>query len=462
MANHRTLATQYANEHRSESRAALEQFIRIPSVSADPAHQQDVLSAAEWLVGALEDAGVPRTRIVATSGHPLVWGEIPAGENSGTTPVLLIYGHYDVQPPDPLELWESDPFAPTERGGRLYGRGASDMKAQVMATVCALQAVTATGELPVTVRFLLEGEEEIGSPSLAAALSANAELFAADVCLNLDSGMHAPDTPTITYGLRGLGYFQINLRGPGRDLHSGAFGGAVANPAQILAELVAGMHDADGRVTLPGFYDRVWEISAEERDRLARLPLTEERILRLSGAPAVWGDSRFSVAERIAARPTLEINGIWGGYTGPGAKTVIPAEAHAKISCRLVPDQRPEEVSEQLHAYMDSCALKTVTWEIQEMAGGAPYYSSPETPAHQAFSRALQAVWGRNPLLSRHGGSVPVTSHLEQILQVPSILSGFALPEDQIHSPNESQDIENWYRGISTVTHFLFELAATG
>lgn len=458
MSEHRSNALDYAHNHRAGFRAQLEHLVSIPSLSADPAHTKDITTAATWLTEALSEAGSADSRIVATSGHPLVWAEFPAA-STDRAPVLLIYGHYDVQPPDPLELWESDPFVATERDGRLYGRGASDMKGQVIATIAAVRSVAATGRMPVTVRFLLEGEEEVGSPSLAQAIAANRRLFAADVCLNPDSGMHAPDQPTITYGLRGLAYFELTVRGPDRDLHSGAFGGAVANPAQILAELVAGMHDADGHVTLPGFYDRVWTISDSERARLAALPTTEARVRELSGAPTLWGEPNFSVAERIAARPTLEINGIWGGYTGPGAKTVIGSEAHAKISCRLVPDQQPDEVRQQLEAYLDKHAPASISWSLEEFAAGDPYYSRPDSAAHSALSRALEHAWGRSPILSRHGGSVPVTAHLEQLLDVPSLLTGFGLPEDRIHSPNESQHLDTWHRGIDAVVHLLFELS---
>ncbi len=450
-------ALAYLTDHRDEFLERWKELVSIPSISTDPDHNADVARAAEWLRAHLEEYGASETRIVPTDGHPLVWAEFPADRDDA--PSVLVYGHYDVQPVDPIELWESDPFEPTVREGRLYARGASDMKAQVMAALLAVRAAAAQGALPVTVRFLFEGEEEVGSPSLRAALEANAELFRADVCLNPDTGMIDPDTPSIRYGLRGLAYFELTVRGPERDLHSGSFGGIVHNPAQAIAELVAGMHDANGSVTLPGFYDRVRTLDEHERARLAKVPVTDEQARRLSGVPKLWGEDGFTVVERTGARPTLEINGIWGGYIGPGAKTVIPAQAHAKISTRLVPDQRHEEVREQLEKYLVEHAPDTVSWELTELAGGAAFICDPESPAHDAFAAALTDVWNREPILARIGGSVPVASEVEQILGMPSILTGFALPDDQVHSPNESQHIENWYRGIEALTRFLYRYA---
>lgn len=450
-------ALAYLADHRDDFLERWKEFVSIPSISTDPDHNADVARAAEWLRARLEEYGAAGTRIVPTDGHPLVWAEFPADRDDA--PSLLVYGHYDVQPVDPVELWESGPFEPTIRDGRLYARGASDMKGQVMAALLAVRAAAAQGPLPVTVRFLFEGEEEVGSPSLRAALEANADLFRADVCLNPDTGMVDPDTPSIRYGLRGLAYFELTVRGPERDLHSGSFGGIVHNPAQAIAELVAGMHDGNGTVTLPGFYDRVRALDDDERARLAKVPVGDEEALRLSGVPKLWGEEGFTVVERTGARPTLEINGIWGGYTGPGAKTVIPAEAHAKISTRLVPDQKHEEVREQLEKYLVEHAPDTVSWEITELAGGAAFICDPDSPAHEAFAAALHDVWGREPVLARIGGSVPVASEVEQILGMPSILTGFALPDDQVHSPNESQHVANWYRGIEAVTRFLYRYA---
>ena len=443
---------------REQMLAEWKELVVIPSVSTDPVHQSDVARAARWLCELLADAGAASADVVETAGHPLVLAEFPA--DAVDAPTVLIYGHYDVQPPDPLELWESDPFEPTQRDGRLYGRGASDMKAQVMASIMAVRAARRAGPLPVTVRFLLEGEEEIGSPSLADAIVSSAERLRADVCLNPDAGMIDQDLPSIRYGLRGLAYFELTVSGPDHDLHSGSFGGVVHNPAQALAELLAGMHDENGRVTLPGFYDRVREIDSAERSLLARVPVDDREMLALSGAPALWGEREFTVVERVGARPTLEINGIWGGYTGPGTKTVIPAQAHAKISTRLVPDQRPGDVRAQLEAYLSANAPDSVRWSLSEISLGDPFLCDPQSPAHRAFAAALRDVWGTDPVLARIGGSVPVAADLDRLLGITSVLSGFGLPGDRIHSPNESQHIGTWYRGIEAIVRFLYRYGA--
>ena len=446
-------ALDYLADHRRDFLDEWKELVSIPSVSTDPDHRADVDRAANWLLHRLNEYGAAESLLIESSGHPIVWAEFPAGPDA---PTVLIYGHYDVQPADPVELWETDPFVPTERNGRLFGRGASDMKAQVMATLLAVRAAVQAGPLPVTVRVLLEGEEEIGSPSLAAVIEEHRDRFRADVCLNPDTGMIGPDTPSIRYGLRGLTYFELAVRGPGRDLHSGSFGGVVHNPAQAIAELIAGMHDETGRVTLPGFYDRVRPIDHQERERLARVPMTDDRIRALTGAPALWGEPQYRAIERIGARPTLEVNGLWGGYTGPGAKTVIPAEAHAKISMRLVPDQRSGEVRGQLETYLREHAPATIRCELTELAGGDPFICDPDSPAHAALSAALRDVWGVEPVLSRIGGSVPVARDVERLLGMPSVLTGFALPDDQVHSPNESQHLETWYRGMESITRFLY------
>jgi len=453
-------AIEFIRSHHDEFLSEWKQLVSIPSISTDPERKPDVARAAAWLKTKLLAYGAASSRVIATKGHPVVWAEFPAAD--ADAPSILIYGHYDVQPVDPIELWETDPFEPTERDGRLYARGASDMKAQVMATLLAVRSVVASGPLPVTVRVVLEGEEEIGSPNLAGVIEQHADLFRADVCLNPDTGMISTEIPSIRYGLRGLAYFELTVRGPERDLHSGSFGGVVHNPAQAIAELIAGMHDANGSVTLPGFYDRVRVLDAPERERLAKVPVDDAQMQKLSGVPELWGESGFTVVERIGARPTLEINGVWGGYTGPGAKTVIPAEAHAKISTRLVPDQRPEEVRGQLEAYLEKSAPPSVRWELTELAGGDGFICDPDSPAHAAFAAALRDVWGTEPVFARIGGSVPVASDVERLLGMPSILTGFALPDDQIHSPNESQHIANWYRGIEAVARFIYRYGALG
>ena len=445
-------AIAFTDARRSEHLDELREFVAIPSVSAGPAHAEDIRRAAEWLFNWIATEG-GQVELIETDGSPIVWGEFTAKDPDA--PSILVYGHYDVQPVDPIDLWDTDPFVPTVRGDRLYGRGASDMKAQIMAALIAVRSLVRQGELPVTVRMLFEGEEEIGSPNLAGALTEHADRFRADICLNPDTGMLGAELPAMWYGLRGIAYFELQLKGPARDLHSGAFGGVVHNPAQALAEIITGMHDSDGRVTLPGFYDRVREIDATERDRLARVPFGEAEVRELSGVAQSWGESKFSPAERVGARPTLEINGIESGYTGPGAKTVIPATAMAKISMRLVPDQRPEEIRGQLEAHLSRHVPPTISYEIVEFAHGASFICDPTSPAHTALSNALLAVWGVDPILSRSGGSVPVASDLQELLGIPSILTGFGLPNDQIHSPNESQHLPTWYRGTEALIRFM-------
>lgn len=451
-------AIDYARAHHGEHLDELREFVSIPSISATPAHAADIRRAAEWLHDWIGTEG-GLAELIETDGPPIVWGEFAAKDPDA--PSILVYGHYDVQPVDPIDLWESDPFVPTLRGDRLFGRGASDMKAQIMAALFAVRSILKSDGLPVTVRVLLEGEEEIGSPNLAAALKEHGDRFKADVCVNADTGMPDAELPSICYGLRGLAYFELHLTGPARDLHSGAFGGVVHNPAQALAEIISGLHDADGRVTLPGFYDRVREIDPAERDRLARVPLGDAEIRKLSGVPQLWGESAFSPAERVSARPTLEINGLESGYTGPGAKTVIPAKAMAKISTRLVPDQRPEEIRGQLDAYLKQHVQPTISYNLVQLAQSPSFICDPTSPAHTALSSALSAVWGVEPILSRSGGSVPVASDLQELLGVPSVLTGFGLPDDQIHSPNESLHLPTWHRGTEALIRFMYTYGAS-
>ena len=452
-------ACRVAEERRAEHLSLLRDIVAIPSISTDTARAADVTRAAAWIAERLREYGAQDVRILATPRHPIVWAEFAASASgdapAGDVPTILIYGHYDVQPVDPIALWNTDPFTPTERNGRLYARGASDMKAQVMACILAVRTAVECGTLGANVRFLLEGEEEIGSPNLASTIERHADLFRADVCLNPDTGMINADLPSIRYGLRGLAYFDLTVRGPSHDLHSGAFGGVVHNPLQALCELIAGMHLPDGSVALPGFYDRVRPIDEAEHRRAAAVPFTEDDVKALSGVRKLWGEAGFSPVERIGARPTLEVNGVWGGYTGEGSKTVIPAEAHAKLSTRLVPDQRHEDVYDQLSRYLETHAPSTIEWELTQLAGGPAYICDPDSRFHRAFAAALESVWGRPPVLSRNGGSVPVAGDLERLLGMPSVLTGFALADDRIHSPNESQHIDTWYRGIEALIRYL-------
>lgn len=456
MPDPRSSSLQYAHDNRERFLNQLKNYLEIPSVSTDPERKADIERAAQWTAEQISGLGMENVKIYATEGYPVVYGEYMKAGND--VPTVLVYGHYDVQPADPLELWTSGPFDPEVRGENLYARGASDMKGQVLATLKALEAVASAGEIPVNVKFLIEGEEEIGSPNLGKFISDNKELLAADYALNPDTGMIAPDTPTITYGLRGLAYFELRLYGPDHDLHSGLYGGVVHNPAQVLSELIAGMHDEQGRITLPGFYDRVRQLSQEERAELARLALDEPYYLKQTGAPALWGEQGYTPIERVGARPTLEVNGVLSGFTGEGSKTVLPAQAMAKISCRLVPDQDPEEVHQQMLDYLQDHAPDTVRYEVIKLAGGKASISDRHSPGINAMEKAQESVWGRKSVFRREGGSVPVVGQFQEHLGLESINCGFGLPDDNLHSPNEKQHLPTWYNGIDTLIHFFYNL----
>ena len=449
-------ALQYARQHRNRFVEELKEFVRIPSISTDPGAKSDMQRAAEWVAGQLSNLGMSRVEILNTSGHPVVYGELLAAGPG--KPTYLIYGHYDVQPVEPLELWQSPPFEPTLNGENMYARGASDMKGQVTTSFKAVEAMVRTGGLPVNIKFLIEGEEEIGSPSLGDFIAAHTELLACDLAINPDTGILGAEIPTITYGLRGLAYFELRISGPKQDLHSGLYGGVVHNPAQVLCELVAGMHDEQGRVSLPGFYDSVRPLSEEERAELARLPVDDDFYLKQTGVPALRGEAGYAAIERVGARPTLEVNGLLSGFTGEGQKTVLPAKAMAKISMRLAPDQDHEEVHQQLRRYLEMHAPPTVRWEVIKMSGSPASVSDLHIPAVTALSRALEAVWGKRPVFRREGGSVPVVAQMKEILGVESVLTGFGLPDDNLHAPNEKIHLPTFYRGIDALIHFIDNL----
>lgn len=455
MTDTRDRAIQYARDHHDEFLATLREFVSIPSISTDPEHATDMSTAANWVGDRLRGLGMTNVQILPTARHPVVYGEWLGAPGR---PMVLIYGHYDVQPVDPLDLWKTPPFEPTVVGENIYGRGASDMKGQDVAVFSAIESIVRTGSLPVNVKWMLEGEEEIGSPNLPKFITEHKDLLKCDFTLNADSGIAAKDTPSITYGLRGLAYFELRVYGPKGDLHSGVYGGAVHNPAIVLAELIAGMHDTDGRIALPGFYDSVRSLSEQERAEIARIPMGDEVVMEITGVPVTYGEAGFTTAERIGARPTLDVNGMISGFTGVGQKTVLPATAMAKISTRLVPDQDPEEVYEQLRRYVEQHAPNTVRWELEKMVGGAPSISDLNNPGVIAFGKALETVWGRKPLLKREGGSVPVVGQMQRLLGVESVLAGFGLPDDNLHAPNEKQHLPTWYRGIEAFVHFFFNL----
>lgn len=452
-------ALDYADHNQERFLQELIEILKIPSISTDAEYSHEMRRAAEWVADHLKGLGIENVEVMPTDGgHPIVYGDYLKAPGA---PTVLVYGHYDVQPADPLELWETGPFEPEVRGDRLYGRGSSDMKGQVLATFKAIESVMQSGGsngVPVNLKFLLEGEEEIGSKNLEPFLRKHAEKFKADVSLNPDAGMMGIDMPTITYGLRGLAYLEVHVSGPRADLHSGLYGGVVHNPAQVLAELIAKMHDEEGRVTLPGFYDRVRPITEQERADFARLPNDDAHYLAETGVAALWGEEGYIAAERTGARPTLEVNGLLSGWTGPGSKTVLPARAMAKISCRLVPDQTAAEVEEQMVRFMEKNAPKTVRWEVKRLTSSPFAIADLNNPGVRAMHAAMEAAWGKRPLYRREGGSIGAVALLQQICGVESVLVGMGLPSDNVHSPNEHLHLPTWRKGIDAFIHFFYNL----
>lgn len=434
-------------------------FLRIPSISAIPAHAGDCRAAAEWLADALTTAGLEHVEVSETTGHPVVYADWLHAEGA---PTIIVYGHYDVQPVDPLDLWTSPPFEPVVVGRRMLARGSSDDKGQIHLHVMAAAAILATrGAFPVNLRYIFEGEEESSSIHLDAWLHANRDRLAADVAIISDSGFFEGNLPAITIGLRGLMYAQVDVVGTSVDLHSGGFGGAVQNPANALAQIIAALKGPDGRIRVPGFYDDVVPLTEAERADVAALPFDEARYMADLGIAALVGESGFTTLERRGARPTLDVNGIWGGFQGEGAKTIIPAHAHAKISCRLVTAQDPDRVFEAFKAYVEEIAPPGVTVTVQSLGGGHPSLTPRDHPATQACARAIEATFGRAPLYIREGGSIPVTASFESILGLPVVLMGFVPPDDNAHAPNESMDLDNYETAIRTVVRTWDELAAS-
>ncbi|MBL8062315.1 MAG: dipeptidase [Anaerolineales bacterium] len=443
----------YVRSNRERFLNELKEFVAIPSISTLDENKGDVQRAAEWVAAQLRSIGMNKVKIMPTGGHPVVYGEwLGAGP---LAPVIMIYGHYDVQPVDPIELWESDPFKAEVRGDYLFARGSSDMKGQVMASIKAVESIVRTTGLKVNLKWLVEGEEEIGSEHLGDFIKKNKKLLAADFCLNPDAGMIAADKPTITTGLRGLAYFELRVYGPSKDLHSGLFGGTIHNPAQALIELVAGMHDKNGKITLPGYYDKVRKLSKKEREDFKRLPVKDRDLIKMTGVPALWGEPQFIPAERTGARPTLEVNGLLSGFTGQGSKTVLPAWAMAKISCRLVPDQTPEEVDKQMRAYLKKNAPKTIKWELTNLHNAGAALTTTDSEGMRALAKALETVWGKRPYFKREGGSIGSVVLLQNYVGADSLLTGFGLPDDNVHSPNERMHLPTWYKGIEAFTHFF-------
>jgi len=442
---------EYIESNKDRFLQELFELIRIPSISSQKEHKEDMVKAAEYWKRAIRDAGADKAEVIPTRGNPVVYGE---KNIDPSLPTVLVYGHYDVMPVDPVSLWESSPFEPEVRNGKIYARGADDDKGQAMMHAKAFEFMVKTDTLPCNVKFMIEGEEEIGSPSLSAFCKENKEMLKSDIILASDTSMISLDCPSITVGLRGLAYMQVELTGPDHDLHSGLFGGAVANPANVLTKMIASLMDDDGKITIPGFYDDVQVISEEERKLMAKAPFDEEAYKKAIDVDAVSGEKGYTTRERTGIRPSLDVNGIWGGYTEEGSKTVLPSKAYAKISMRLVPNQDHKKIAKLFEKYFISIAPSTVKVKVKELHGGQAYVSPIDINGYRAASKAMEATFGKVPVPVRSGGSIPIISTFEQILGVKSILMGFGLESDAIHSPNENYPLENFFKGIETIPYF--------
>lgn len=442
---------EYQQKNKDRFLNELIELLRIPSVSARSEHKDDMLKCADAVKQRLLDAGVDKAEVYKTEGHPIVYGEKIIDANK---PTVLVYGHYDVQPPDPLELWHSGPFDPVIKDGKLYARGSADDKGQVYMHVKAFETMAATNSLVTNIKFIIEGEEEVGSPNLATFVKQHKDLLKADVILISDTSMLSLDTPSMDVGVRGLSYIEIEVTGPNRDLHSGVYGGAVANPITILSKMIASLHDENNHITIPGFYDDVVESTAAERKLMAEAPFDEEEYKKDLGVKELWGENGYTTNERTGIRPTLEINGIWGGYMGEGSKTVLPAKAHAKISCRLVPNQKTDTITELLINHLKKIAPACVDVKTIIHHGGEPYMTPIESKGYKAAAKAIQTTFGKQPIPVRGGGSIPICALFEQELGIKIIFMGFGLDSDNLHSPNEKYDLANYYKGIETIPYF--------
>lgn len=441
----------FIEQNRDRFLEELIDWLKIPSVSADPAHADDVRKAAEWLRASLEMAGADACQLIETPGYPVVYAEKIIDPDK---PTVLMYGHYDVQPPDPIELWDSPPFEPVLKDEKIFARGACDDKGQAFMHIKAFEAMLSSGELACNVKFMIEGEEEVGSSHLEAFLREQKDRLKADVVLVSDTALVANDVPSITTGLRGMSYVEVHVQGPSRDLHSGIYGGAVANPIQVLSKMIDSLIDDEGKITVEGFYDKVQDVSAEDRSAMASVPFDLDAYKSDLSVDAVSGEDGYSTVERASIRPSLDVNGIWGGYIGEGAKTVLPAEARAKISMRLVPDQQPEEITELFSRHFKKIAPDTVKVSVTAMHGGDPVVVPTDFPAYQAAAQAMEKTFGKKPVPMRSGGSIPIVALFEEILGLKTILMGFGLDSDAIHSPNEHFGVFNFFKGIETIPEF--------
>ncbi|MDR0891660.1 MAG: dipeptidase [Mediterranea sp.] len=445
---------QYIAAHEQKMLDDLFSLIRIPSVSAQPEHHDDMLACAERWAQLLTEAGADEALVMPSKGNPIVFAQKTVDP---AAPTVLVYAHYDVMPPEPLELWKSQPFEPEVRDGHIWARGADDDKGQSFIQVKAFEYLVRSGLLANNVKFIFEGEEEIGSPSLEGFCQEHKELLQADVILVSDTSMLGADLPSLTTGLRGLAYWEVEVTGPNRDLHSGHFGGAVANPINVLCSLIAQVTDADGRITVPGFYDDVEELPAAEKEMLAHIPFDEEKYKAAIGVKALFGEKGYSTLERNSCRPSFDVCGIWGGYTGEGAKTVLPSKAYAKLSCRLVPHQDHEQIARLMADYLQSIAPDTVQLKVTSLHGGQGYVCPIHLSAYQAAERGFERAFGKKPLAVRRGGSIPIIATFEQVLGIKTVLMGFGLESDAIHSPNENFSLDIFRKGVEAVVEFYLE-----
>jgi len=447
----------YIDQHKDRYLNELLDLLRIPSVSTDKTYAKDVLRAADFIKSRLIESGADKVEVCDTKGYPIVYGEKIIDPS---LPTVLVYGHYDVQPADPLELWDSPPFEPVVKDGGIIARGAADDKGQMYMHVKAFEAMIRTNSLPCNVKFMIEGEEEIGSDNLGPFIEANKEKLSADVVLVSDTAMISNEHPSITMGLRGLSYMEVEVTGPNRDLHSGIYGGGVANPINVLAKLIASLTDEKGRITIPGFYDNVVNLSDADRTALNKAPFDLNEYKADLEIGAEYGEEGYTTLERTSTRPTLDVNGIWGGYTAPGAKTVLPSKAHAKISMRLVPNQSSEEISKLFAAHFEKIAPRYVKVKVTAHHGGEPVVTPTDSIAYKAASDAMKDAFGKEPIPMRGGGSIPIVALFEKILGLKTILMGFGLDSNKIHSPNENYGLFNYYIGIETITRFFSHFAA--
>jgi len=441
----------YVADHKQRFLDELFELLRFPSVSADPQYKEEVLKTADFVAQKLRDAGADKVEVCPTAGYPIVYAEkiIDPGK-----PTVLVYGHYDVQPADPLELWHTPPFEPTIRDEKIYARGACDDKGQFYMHVKAFELMMETNGLPCNIKFMIEGEEEVGSNNLGTFVQQNKERLKSDVVLISDTAMISMENPSLETGLRGLSYLEVEVTGPNRDLHSGVYGGAVANPATILCQLIASLHDENNHITIPGFYDDVLELSQTERDALNRAPFDLEDYKKDLAIGEIWGEKGYSTIERTGTRPTLEVNGIWGGYIGEGAKTVLPSKASAKISMRLVPNQQSDKITKLFKDHFEKIAPKYVKVKVTPHHGGEPVVTPTDSVAYRAAQKAIAESFGKEPIPTRGGGSIPIVALFEKELGIKTVLMGFGLDSDNLHSPNEKYDIANYYKGIETIPLF--------